>query len=94
MFYWSLGRDLDAIKGQYEWGSGFYRAISEDIKHQTPDVKSFSPRNLLYMHRFIGFTHLVKLRHRMWRNQRILKMRHKLWRTQTFSRYRGCIIVS
>ena len=48
MFYWSPGRDLDTIKGQYEWGSGFYRAISEDIKHQIPDFKSFSPRNLLY----------------------------------------------
>ena len=51
-FYWLLGRDMDAKKGEYAWGSKFYTQISRDLQHELPDVKSFSPRNLLYMHQF------------------------------------------
>ena len=49
-FYWSLGCDMDRIKENYDWGSHFYSQISKDIQKALPDVKSFSPRNLLYMH--------------------------------------------
>ena len=51
-FYWSLGRDMEARKDTYAWGSHFYQTISADLKDELPDVKSFSPRNLLYMHQF------------------------------------------
>ena len=51
-FYWSLGRDMNAIKDSYAWGSRFYEQVSEDLKKELPEVKSFSPRNLLYMHQF------------------------------------------
>ena len=36
----------------YDWGSHFYSQISKDIQKVLPDVKSFSSRNLLYMHQF------------------------------------------
>ena len=52
IFYWELGRNLEILKTQYNWGTGFYKAVSDDIKRELPDVKSFSPRNLLYMHQF------------------------------------------
>mgnify|MGYP002624377997 CR=1 FL=1 len=51
-FYWSLGHDMDEKKVTYSWGSHFYAQISADLKKELPDVKSFSPRNLLYMHQF------------------------------------------
>ena len=51
-FYWSLGHDMEAQKDAYAWGSHFYKTISEDLQAELPDVKSFSPRNLLYMHQF------------------------------------------
>jgi len=51
-FYWSLGRDMESRKDAYAWGSHFYQTISDDLKEALPDVKSFSPRNLLYMHQF------------------------------------------
>ena len=51
-FYWSLGRDMEARKDAYAWGSHFYQTISQDLKQELPDVQSFSPRNLLYMHQF------------------------------------------
>lgn len=51
-FYWILGRDMDAKKESYTWGSRFYNQVSKDLSDELPDVKSFSPRNLLYMHQF------------------------------------------
>ena len=51
-FYWSIGKDLDRIKKAYSWGTHFYEQISRDLKKEMPDVKSFSPRNILYMHQF------------------------------------------
>ena len=51
-FYWSLGHDMDIRKEEYSWGSHFYEQVSRDLKKLLPDVKSFSPRNLLYMHQF------------------------------------------
>lgn len=51
-FYWSLGCDMDGLKEDYDWGSHFYTQISKDIQKKLPDIKSFSPRNLLYMHQF------------------------------------------
>ena len=64
-FYWNLGKDMDLKKSEYDWGSHFYSRISEDLKKELPGVKSFSPRNLLYMHQFFrlfpnaGITHQV-----------------------------------
>ena len=52
LFYWELGRNLEILKTNYDWGTGFYKVVSNDIKRELPDVKSFSPRYLLYMHQF------------------------------------------
>ena len=49
LFYWELGRDIEAIKPQNLYGSNFYEKISKDLTKELPDVKSFSPRNLRYM---------------------------------------------
>lgn len=51
-FYWTLGSDMEERKASYEWGSHFYSQISKDLLKELPDVGSFSPRNLLYMHQF------------------------------------------
>ena len=51
-FYWSLGHDMDEKKALYHWGSNFYEQIGKDLRKELPDVKSFSARNLRYMHQF------------------------------------------
>ena len=51
-FFWQLGCDMDKKKEVYPWGSHFYEQVSKDLKKELPDVKSFSPRNLIYMHQF------------------------------------------
>lgn len=51
-FYWFLGKELVNKKLQYDWGSNFYVQVSKDLSNSLPDIKSFSPRNLLYMVQF------------------------------------------
>ena len=50
--YWSLGRDIVGMSEKNNYGSGFYKTISEDLKDIFPDIKSFSPTNLKYMRYF------------------------------------------
>ena len=51
-FYWKLGRDIEAKKYTNTYGSGFYKNLSLDLKHEMPGVKGFSPINLRYMSKF------------------------------------------
>lgn len=51
-FYFSLGRDLHAMKEQFGAGNEFYSTASRDLSRALPDVKSFSPTNLKYMQYF------------------------------------------
>ena len=51
-FYWKLGRDIEAKQYTNTYGSGFYKNLSLDLKHEMPGVKGFSPINLRYMSKF------------------------------------------
>ena len=51
-FYWSLGRDIVALKAEARWGSKFYKNLSKDLKEANPLATFFSPKNLLYMKNF------------------------------------------
>ena len=48
-FYWSLGRDISEREQNNVYGTGFYKRVSDDLKHELPDVRSFSVTNLHYM---------------------------------------------
>lgn len=52
LFYWQLGKEIEGMKPQNLYGSGFYERLSKDLVKELPDVKSFSPRNLRYMNDF------------------------------------------
>ena len=51
-FYWSLGRDIVALKAEDRWGSKFFHNLSRDLKEANPSTTCFSPKNLLYMKNF------------------------------------------
>lgn len=51
-FYWSLGRDISLMNAEIHYGSGFYQAVSSDLKEIFPNVHSFSVTNLKYMRYF------------------------------------------
>lgn len=43
-FYWSLGRDIVARDAENVYGSGFFKIFSEDLRHEIPDSKGYSPQ--------------------------------------------------
>ncbi len=45
-FYWSLGRDLVAMKAEEKWGSGVVDQLSLDLKAEFPGMKGFSATNI------------------------------------------------
>lgn len=51
-FYWSLGRDIVALKAESRWGDKFLKNLSRDLKHVMPDAKCFSETNMKYMKYF------------------------------------------
>ena len=51
-FYWSLGRDIVAMKAESRWGSKFFKNLSKDLKEANPKATCFSPTNRLYMKYF------------------------------------------
>ncbi len=54
-FYWSIGRDLVAMKAESKWGSGFFNQLSLDLKAIFPEQTGFSATNLKYMMRWYNF---------------------------------------
>lgn len=51
-FYWNLGKDVLALSETSSYGDKIYQKVSADLQRILPDVKSFSPTNLLYMKNF------------------------------------------
>jgi predicted nuclease of restriction endonuclease-like (RecB) superfamily len=49
LLYWQIGRGIlerPAIEG---WGAKVIERLSRDLRHEFPEMKGFSPRNLRYM---------------------------------------------
>lgn len=51
-FYWELGKDIAGFSEKAAYGDKIYKKVSDDLQRELPDVKSFSPTNLLYMKNF------------------------------------------
>ena len=54
-FYWSIGRDLVALKAEERWGSGIVKQFALDMRNAFPDAKGFSDTNVKYMKRWYLF---------------------------------------
>ena len=53
--YWEIGRDIAERQQNSGWGSNFVEKIAEELKHDFPEIKGFSRRNIyaiLQWHRF------------------------------------------
>ena len=44
--YWELGKDIAEKQKNSDWGSNFIEEIAVELKHDFPEVKGFSRRNL------------------------------------------------
>lgn len=51
-FYWELGRELHSKRKAFSYGKSFYGMVSEDLRKELPEIKSFSATNLKYMQYF------------------------------------------
>lgn len=56
-FYWTLGRDICALRAETKWGSGFFSNLSIDLQSEFPGQKGFSVTNLKYIKRWYQFYH-------------------------------------
>ena len=50
--YWEIGRQILTRQKKEGWGTGDIGRLAVDLKRTFPDMKGFSPRNLLYMKQF------------------------------------------
>ena len=54
-FYWSIGRDLVALRTEERWGAGVVKQFALDMRQTFPDVTGFSDSNVKYMKRWYLF---------------------------------------
>ena len=52
LLYWQIGRDILDRQQRENWGAKVIDRLATDLKHEFPDMKGFSVRNLKYMRRF------------------------------------------
>lgn len=49
LLYASIGRDILARQQEQGWGAKVTQRLSADLRREFPEMKGFSPRNLVYM---------------------------------------------
>lgn len=53
--YWELGKEINVRSFENEYGTGFFKKLSQDLKREFPEIKGFSESNLKYCKRFYQF---------------------------------------
>ena len=54
-FYWSVGRDLVALRAEERWGAGVVKQFALDMRQAFPNDKGFSDSNVKYMKQWYSF---------------------------------------
>ena len=54
-FYWSIGRDLVALRAEERWGAGVEKQFALDMRQAFPDATGFSHTNVKYMKQWYSF---------------------------------------
>ncbi len=52
LLYWQIGKDILTRQQEKGWGAKVVEQLAKDLKHEFPDAKGFSSRNLKYMRAF------------------------------------------
>jgi predicted nuclease of restriction endonuclease-like (RecB) superfamily len=77
-FYWNLGKDMTTLRKNSKWGNHFFQKVSNDLVAMLPEVKSFSPRNLLYMCQFYKMYPEAEITHQVGAENKSDKITHQL----------------
>ena len=51
LLYWDIGRSILSSQAREGWGTKVIDRLAADLRHEFPEVRGFSPRNLKYMRR-------------------------------------------
>ena len=54
-FYWSIGRDLVALRAEERWGASVVKQFALDMRQAFPDATGFSHTNVKYMKQWYSF---------------------------------------
>ena len=54
-FYWSVGRDLVALRAETRWGAGVVKQFAMDMRETFPSSTGFSYSNVKYMKQWYSF---------------------------------------
>lgn len=54
-FYWSVGRDLVALRAEERWGAGVVKQFALDMRQAFPNETGFSYSNVKYMKQWYSF---------------------------------------
>jgi predicted nuclease of restriction endonuclease-like (RecB) superfamily len=52
LLYWQIGHEILLRQQQQGWGAKVIDRLARDLRHEFPEMKGFSPRNLKYMRAF------------------------------------------
>ena len=52
ILYWDIGKEILERQEKEEWGTKIVERLAVDLKNEFPNIKGFSPRNLLLMRSF------------------------------------------
>ncbi len=52
LMYWHIGNEIIKRQKEEGWGTKVINQISMDLRHEFPEMRGFSPRNLVYMQTF------------------------------------------
>ena len=69
--YWNIGKEMVLKQSQSNWGSSIIDELSKELRHDFPEIKGFSRRNiyavrqwyLFYSQRFENVPQVVAHRH-------------------------------
>jgi predicted nuclease of restriction endonuclease-like (RecB) superfamily len=53
--YWELGKELAEKQKYSDWGSNFIEQVATELKHEFPEIKGFSRRNLYAIKQWYQF---------------------------------------
>jgi len=53
--YWEIGKDISEKQDKYKWGSNFIEQIAFELKHEFPEIKGFSRRNIYAIRQWYKF---------------------------------------
>lgn len=54
-FYWSIGRDLVALRAEERWGAGVVKQFALDMRQAFPGITGFSDTNIKYIKQWYSF---------------------------------------